>query len=263
MAADKGLRPFIWCMSFVGFLCFMFLQGICGQEVECAIGEYTCANGKTCIPEELRCDYIADCGDNSDEVNGCVCDSSIEFNCTIAGCINVTWVCNGEADCFDGSDERAELCGFTTETTKSERRTYTFTEITTTSAPAYWRPWSSWSPCSSSCGGGTKARARTCSVSGGCSGSSTDSGDCNAQRCPYWRPWSSWSPCSSSCGGGGGTKTRARTCSVSGGCSGFSRDSKDCNTERCHGCRGDLYEVTPSFLCTFAKNITKQERSQN
>ncbi|XP_072017032.1 tolloid-like protein 2 [Amphiura filiformis] len=32
MAADVGLRPFIWCMFFVGFLCFLFPQKICGQE---------------------------------------------------------------------------------------------------------------------------------------------------------------------------------------------------------------------------------------
>ncbi|XP_072016509.1 cubilin-like [Amphiura filiformis] len=231
MAANELLRPFIWSMLFVGFLCFMLSQGICGQEVECVEGEYACANGLTCIPEELRCDYIADCDDNSDEVDGCRCDPSIEFNCTIDGCINVTWVCNGEADCFDGSDERAELCGFTTETTTSERRTYAFTANATTSAAAYWRPWSSWSPCSSSCGVGTKTRARTCSDSGGCTGYSRDSVECNTQRCPYWSLWSSWSPCIVSCGGG--TKTRARTCSHSGGCSGSSRDSDDCNAQRC------------------------------
>ena len=56
-----------------------------------------------------------DCGDNSDEVN-CVCDAAIEFQCVSGGCVNSTWVCDGESDCSDGSDEDAELCGYTTPT---------------------------------------------------------------------------------------------------------------------------------------------------
>ena len=33
------------------------------------------------------------------------CDEEIEFSCTSGGCINATWYCDGEEDCFDGSDE--------------------------------------------------------------------------------------------------------------------------------------------------------------
>ncbi|XP_072014743.1 uncharacterized protein [Amphiura filiformis] len=87
--------------------------------------------------------------------------------------------------------------------------------------------WSDWGPCSQSCDGGT--RSRTCSDSDACSGSSSDSEDCNTQICPYWSAWSDWGPCSQSCDGG----TRTRTCSDSNACSGSSSDSEDCNTQIC------------------------------
>ncbi len=83
-------------------------------SVGCAADEYTCADGLTCIPEVLRCDYFVDCPDSSDEVDGCVCDASIEFQCTSGRCVNGTWVCDGEADCDDGNDEAADVCGYTT-----------------------------------------------------------------------------------------------------------------------------------------------------
>ena len=35
------------------------------------LGEYPCANGK-CIPESFMCNGKNDCGDNSDEEQGCV-----------------------------------------------------------------------------------------------------------------------------------------------------------------------------------------------
>ena len=86
------------------FLCFI-ISVVCGED------EFKCADGLTCVPESYRCDYINDCGDNSDEVDGCVCDLSNEFECTAGGCIIGDWVCDGEADCFDGSDEGEDLCG--------------------------------------------------------------------------------------------------------------------------------------------------------
>ena len=79
----------------------------------CTADEYACSSGM-CIPESWQCDYYNDCGDNGDEVDGCVCDLSFEFECTAGGCINGTWMCDGEADCVDGSDEAADICDQTT-----------------------------------------------------------------------------------------------------------------------------------------------------
>ncbi|XP_056190274.1 LOW QUALITY PROTEIN: SCO-spondin-like [Falco biarmicus] len=74
--------------------------------------------------------------------------------------------------------------------------------------PSY-GPWSLWSPCSRSCGGGNSSRHRDCQESAGgvpCSAEGTEEMvKCNPQPCPagcQLSPWSSWSPCSASCGGG-------------------------------------------------------------
>ena len=74
-------------------------------SVDCAADEFTCHDGLTCIPEDFRCDYYPDCPDNSDEIDGCICDPIIHFECVSGGCVNATWRCDGIQDCFDVSDE--------------------------------------------------------------------------------------------------------------------------------------------------------------
>ena len=37
---------------------------------ECKEDEYRCRTN-VCIPSEYKCDYIRDCDDNSDEIDGC------------------------------------------------------------------------------------------------------------------------------------------------------------------------------------------------
>ena len=104
-------------------------------------GEFQCDNGN-CIPRSWRCDNDTDCHDGSDEV-GCggnvtfaeftggeiyivapgeldseeveetneevlpeeKCNGRPEFECMSGGCIPHSWVCDGDKDCRDASDE--------------------------------------------------------------------------------------------------------------------------------------------------------------
>ena len=51
-----------------------------------------------------------------------------------------------------------------------------------------WASWNSWSICTNSCGGGTRTKNRTKSVTeaygGACQGNATETQFCNEQKCP-------------------------------------------------------------------------------
>ncbi|KAB0389160.1 hypothetical protein E2I00_009171, partial [Balaenoptera physalus] len=109
------------------------LQHHCGllgdglaSSPECACGRshFTCAVSAlgecTCIPAQWQCDGDNDCGDHSDE-DGCsknlptgrwevvevlpTC-SPLDFHCDNGKCIRRSWVCDGDNDCEDDSDEQ-------------------------------------------------------------------------------------------------------------------------------------------------------------
>lgn len=109
-----------------------------------------------------------------------------------------------------------------------------------------WGPWSDWSPCSLSCGGGQQIRNRTCNNpaprGGGenCTGDAQESRSCSMQACAInggWSEYSEWSACSAACGGG--TRTRTRTCNQpppsNGGaaCVGNTVQTETCNLNAC------------------------------
>eukprot|EP00794_Sanderia_malayensis_P012925 gene12925-14257_t len=72
----------------------------------CDDDEFQCVKDDTCISKLWLCDGEADCSDSSDEAN-CApkgCRSS-EFKCANGRCIPLTWFCDGANDCEDKSDE--------------------------------------------------------------------------------------------------------------------------------------------------------------
>ncbi|ESO82185.1 hypothetical protein LOTGIDRAFT_170222, partial [Lottia gigantea] len=77
--------------------------------VTCASNKYQCNNGR-CISEVWLCDGDNDCGDMSDEKN---CPEKTcrpdEFRCNNSLCISQALVCDTDNDCGDSSDE-GEFC---------------------------------------------------------------------------------------------------------------------------------------------------------
>ncbi|XP_013402693.1 thrombospondin-related anonymous protein [Lingula anatina] len=95
---------------------------------------------------------------------------------------------------------------------------------TTTRAPC---PWSQWTSCDASCGGGKQTRTRK----GCCEGclDEVEGRACNTQACPGPCQWSDWSPCDIPCGGGVQTRTMIDCCDKC-----LARlDVRSCNTGRC------------------------------
>lgn len=94
----------------------------------CLADEFHCNNG-LCLPPSYRCNGDDDCGDESDEqfcgtfqllmdvsclirfqesstlAHGIAACKSEEHLCPDGRCIQQSWVCDGESDCEDGSDE--------------------------------------------------------------------------------------------------------------------------------------------------------------
>ncbi|CAH1263783.1 MUC5AC [Branchiostoma lanceolatum] len=75
----------------------------------CTPDEFTCANGR-CVHLAWICDGQNDCGDGTDEANCTMrtC-SSVAFQCGNGQCIPEEYVCDGTPDCSDYTDEEACL----------------------------------------------------------------------------------------------------------------------------------------------------------
>lgn len=89
----------------------------------CGLNEATCMNGE-CVAKHEVCDGDQDCSDGSDEVrcgsgkeaknsHGTQLSRDIpdkgcepnEYQCSNRRCVFKSWVCDGDDDCGDGSDE--------------------------------------------------------------------------------------------------------------------------------------------------------------
>ncbi|XP_053409722.1 SCO-spondin-like [Nycticebus coucang] len=77
----------------------------------CAEGEALCQGSGHCVPLSWLCDNQDDCGDGSDEKD-CAAPGCGEgqMSCSSGHCLAPTLLCNGQDDCGDGSDEQGCPC---------------------------------------------------------------------------------------------------------------------------------------------------------
>jgi len=111
-------------------------------------------------------------------------------------------------------------------------------------------PWTSWSKCTATCGGGTQQASRTVVTTPAFGGKAcqalTRSRQCNTHACPFWTV-GAWGACSSQCGGG--IQTRKVSCS-------------DGNADNCAKANtGTFASFTSHFIGCFADSGNRDLRN--
>ena len=99
---------------------------IIGSDCKNTTGEWFACSNSQCIKAREKCNGYKDCDDGTDEDATTCGDTycryenwrknsvvSVErgFACSNGQCIKEEYRCNGEKDCYDGSDETTETCG--------------------------------------------------------------------------------------------------------------------------------------------------------
>ncbi|MBN3303033.1 SSPO protein, partial [Amia calva] len=194
-----------------------------------------------------------------------------QFACVVSGCVDAMFVCDGQMDCPDGSDEvqcggpstspaplvmpTPSLCSSkqflcdSGECVHLDRKCDLRRDCQDGSderdcVDCVLSPWTQWSQCSVSCGLGSVFRQRDvlreAGPGGECGRAGFDSRACFIQACPMdgqWSKWSAWSECDVRCGGG--ERLRNRSCSNpppknrGRDCQGGGTQTESCNTQPC------------------------------
>uniref|UniRef100_A0A8D3CZP4 Low density lipoprotein receptor-related protein 8, apolipoprotein e receptor n=1 Tax=Scophthalmus maximus TaxID=52904 RepID=A0A8D3CZP4_SCOMX len=96
----------------------LFFHAASADAKACPAKDFLCGNGK-CLAPIFVCDGDDDCGDASDEekCSAPTCGQH-EFRCNDSECIPALWSCDGDPDCKDKSDESMERCSRRTEPQK-------------------------------------------------------------------------------------------------------------------------------------------------
>lgn len=84
--------------------------GVISVLNNCTDGEFRCTSGQ-CVSLSFVCDEDSDCDDGSDEAScpAPTCSPG-SFQCNNTVCVPHLWACDGEPDCADGSDEWPQNC---------------------------------------------------------------------------------------------------------------------------------------------------------
>lgn len=115
-----------------------------------------------------------------------------------------------------------------------------------------WNSWSSWTPCSATCGLGRQDRLRNCSSSSYnnnakmCTGARVESRSCYLMDCVTpqgWSSWSNWTSCSRTCGYG--IQVRSRFCRGNKECRGEGLMVRSCQLKSCDILRSNQISWLP------------------
>ncbi|XP_052220183.1 SCO-spondin-like isoform X8 [Dreissena polymorpha] len=206
--------------------------------------DVTCGNGK--LTRTRTCSYPAPAHGGYN----CTGDDKQTTPCTMNPCpVDGSWSdwtswSNCDVTCGDGHAQRTRTCANPAPSSGGRPCSGLDLESTRCSTGKTCPAWSAWfeTPCSVTCGTGSKSRLRHCSTghADDCTGSHQETVPCTQNPCSVdggWTSWIAWTGCDVTCGAG--YMSRDRNCSNPvpkyGGsdCSGTHNETKSCTLNSC------------------------------